>query len=349
MAIGNILKIPKKTSINCTLAAKSILVVGASKSGKSTICSQAPRPVFLMTENGAEALTGMVPVPIASWADFKSAVNQLCTKEARETFDTIVIDTYTNLILLLDKYLAPKLSAKQSKEKEELDFGSDADFGGGTKAMKNELGIQLQKLSNQGYLLLNIVHAEQKVDFKTQTPYVGTSLSTSLYGVAEKFVDQIIFLRRDLDKKGNETFNTFFNSKSGFGGFGISGAGGRFTPPVDSVPTSFENIKNALLQGIELAAERQGAEKVSNIVPAITIENDPETMYDFPAMMAEFKVITTQMIEADSESTARIKAIVELELGSGKKVSSLTAKQAELLANILNKLKSLDGQKEENE
>lgn len=92
-----------------------------------------------MTENGTEALTGFTPIPIGSWSDFKRAVSQLCTPKGRETFDSVVIDTYTNLILLLDKYIGSKMST----DTDTLDFGSDATYGKGTKAMKNELGIQL--------------------------------------------------------------------------------------------------------------------------------------------------------------------------------------------------------------
>ena len=135
----NIFDIPVKDTINASMKSKSFMVVGKSKSGKSTLGSQAPRPIFLMTENGGEGLTGFTPVPISSWADFKQAVIQLCMPQAREKFDTVVIDTYTNLILLLDKYVGQKLSTDKST----LDFGSDADYGKGTKAMRNELGIQL--------------------------------------------------------------------------------------------------------------------------------------------------------------------------------------------------------------
>lgn len=333
MAIGNIFQTPVKKEINATLQSKSIMIVGKSKAGKSTICSQAPRPVFLMTENGGEGLTGFVPVPIGSWSDFKNAVTQLCGKQGRENFDTVVIDTYTNLILLLDKYVGAKLST----EKNTLDFGSDADYGKGTKAMRNELGIQLQKLANQGYLLMNVVHAEDKTNFDTDKNYIGTSLSNSLYGVAEKFVDQIVYLRREQDKNGNNQYNIWFNAKGGF-----DGAGGRFSPDEDSVPTSFENFEKAMIKAIEKAAKNQGADTSTLAKPAITIEND-EDQYDFPAMMNEFKTITGAMVAEDEDNApAVITAIVEAELGRGKKVSQLSAKQAELLANILNNLKNIN-------
>lgn len=318
----NIFSIPVKETINRSLQSKSIMIVGKSKSGKSTIAAQASRPVFLMTENGGEALTGFTPVPIASWSDFKAAVNQLCTPQGRESFDTVVIDTYTNLILLLDKYVGAKLST----EKNSMDFGSDADYGKGAKAMRNELGIQLQKLANQGYLMLNIVHAEDKQDFDTGKHYIGTSLSNSLYGVAEKFVDQIVYLRRDEDKKGNIEHRIWFNSKGGF-----AGAGGRFTPTVDSVPCSYKNLEEALLQAMDNLGT-QGAKLVVADKPSVTI--DPES-YDFDTLKKDFDDMTKDILEKFPEDgAARIKSCIEKILGPGKKVGQMTAGQAELLAEI---------------
>lgn len=325
----NIFQIPVKQTVNRSLQSKSIMVVGKSKSGKSTIASQAPRPIFLMTENGGEALTGFTPVPIASWADFKMAVNQLCSPQGRENFDTVVIDTYTNLILLLDKYVGAKLST----EKTSLDFGSDADYGKGTKAMRNELGIQLQKLANQGYLLLNIVHAEDKVDFDTGKAYIGTSLSNSLYGVAEKFVDQIVYLRRDENKRtGDIEHRIWFNSKGGF-----SGTGGRFTPDVDSVECSYANLEEALLGAIDKLGAN-GAQLVTDNKPSVQIAVSEDI--DFPALQAEFKSITDDLVANDPDAPGRIKNVIEKVLGPGKKVGMLTAPQAELLAEIITNLKT---------
>lgn len=121
----DIFKIPVKETVNCTMNGKSIMIVGRSKAGKSTLASQAPKPIFLMTENGAEGLVGITPVPIATWSDFKSAVNQLCSPKAREQFSSVVIDSYTNLILLLDKYIGSKMTT----DKQGYDFGSEADYG----------------------------------------------------------------------------------------------------------------------------------------------------------------------------------------------------------------------------
>lgn len=327
----NIFDVPVKTTVNKTMQAKSIIICGKSKAGKSTIAAQAPNPIFLMTENGGEALTGFTPVPIATWGDFKSAVSQLCSTKAREQFSTVVIDTYTNLILLLDKYVGQKLST----DKQSYDWGSEVDYGKGTKAMRNELGAQLQRLANQGYLILNIVHAEDKVDFDTGKTYIGTSLSNSLYGVAEKFVDQIVYLRKDIAKDGSIEHRIWFNSKGGF-----AGAGGRFTPDVDSVPCSYEELEKALLSAMEKVGETANTPVtfVEENKPSVVIEEDK---YDFMALKEEFAALTKEIVDEDAvNNPLKIKGIVEAELGTGKKVTNLTSNQAELLAIILQNLKA---------
>lgn len=327
----NIFKIPKKESVNCSMKAKSFIICGRSKTGKSTLASQAPRPIFLMTENGTEALTGFTPVPIASWSDFKSAVNQLCTPQGKENFDTVVVDTYTNLILLLDKYIGNKMTT----DKQSFDFGSDAEYGRGNRGMKNELGMQLQKLANQGYLVLNIVHAEDKADFATGRSYIGTSLSSTLYGVAEKFVDQIVYL----DKKENRTtgkmeHRIYFNKKGGF-----DGTGGRWTPDVDSIECSYENLEKVMVKAMEDDAKRKGAKTSNEDTPFVAIEaND----YDFVALKKQFQDMTSKILSdvENSEANAlKIKSCVEAILGGGRKVGDLDPSQAELLAEIIEMLK----------
>lgn len=299
------------------------MVVGKSKAGKTHLCAQAPRPIFLCTENGVELETGITPIPIASWSDFKSAVMQLCTPDGRSKFDTVVIDTYTNLILLLDKFVGQKLTT----EKNSLDFGTDAEYGKGSKSLRNELGIQLQKLQNQGYLIMNIVHAEDKVDFNTGKAYIGTSLSPAVYGVAEKFVDEIIYLDRAVNRDGSVEYKTFFNPKCGFP------AGGRIDVQVDSVPTSFENVKKALEDGIA----KSGKNLTEVTTPAFTLETDN---FDFDAMMAEFEELSAKLVEADSiANVPKIRKAVEKILGPGKKVSQLVSTQGELLNEVLVEMK----------
>lgn len=201
--------------------------------------------------------------------------------------------------------------------------------------MKNELGVQLQKLANQGYLILNIVHAEDKVDFNTQKQYIGTSLSNTLYGVAEKFVDQIIYLKREVNRTtGQIEHRIYFNSKSEF-----IGAGGRWTPDVDSIECSYENLEKVMLKAIADGAKKSGAAIAQAVGPSITIDQEN---YDFVALKKEFQELTDKLLNSqDEDIPLRIKTCVENILGPGKKASDLEPSQAELLVEINSALKDI--------
>lgn len=199
--------------------------------------------------------------------------------------------------------------------------------------MRNELGFQLQRLANQGYLILNIVHAEDKTDFDTGRKYIGTSLGDSLYGVAEKFVDQIIYLRKERpDKNGKIEHRIWFNEKGGF-----KGAGGRFTPEVDSVHCSFDNLEKALLEAMDKKGAEEGVTLIESDRPSVVIEQDYES---FSSLKEEFQKMTKELVELYPDTApAKIKEIIEKELGVGKKVSSLSSSQVELLSIVITNLK----------
>lgn len=200
--------------------------------------------------------------------------------------------------------------------------------------MRNELGIQLQKLANQGYILLNIVHAEDKVDFDTNKPYIGTSLSNSLYGVAEKFVDQIIYLKTEEDRQSKtEKHYICFTKKGGF-----NGTGGRFTPNVERVECSYKNLEDAILGAVDTLSETKGVKTVVDDKPAVQIEVAEET-YDFKALKDEFQIITNQLMAEDTANADAIKQVVEGVLGAGKTANKLTPAQSELMAEIVTNLK----------
>lgn len=231
--------------------------------------------------------------------------------------------------MLLDKYAASHIDSKK-----ELNFGSDADYGKGTKVMKNELGLELQKLANQGYLLLNIVHAEDKTDFATQRAYVGTSLSSSLYGVAEKFVDQIIYLKKDWNPNtGKYDHTIWFNGKGGF-----EGAGGRFTPEVDSVPCSYANLEKALTSAMRKISEEQGAKAIETDKPSVIIESHE---FDYDALMARFQELAGALMGENPSNEMKITAIIDNYLGKGHKVGEATPDQAEQIDAIVREMELL--------
>lgn len=328
----DIFNTPVKTTINRTLSGLSINIVGKPKVGKTTFAASFSKPIFLCTENGISNIIGITPIPIASWGDFKSAVSQLAQVKAREMFDTVVIDSMTNLLLLLDKYTGSKMST----EKTSCEFGSELEFGKGSRVMRNELGIQLQKLTNQGYTVVSITHAEDKVDFDSGRSYIGTSLSNSIYGTLEKFVDMTVYLDRQEDKKTHEIkYLTHFTPKGGF-----AGTGGRFSPKQDSIPTDFHLFEQAMIEAMNEQANKIGAIVVEEQSPQMTIDVKENGDLDLVALKNEFDELTKTLIEQNKENITKIQSVIANVLGPNKKVAALVNGQEELLVEIINLLKN---------
>lgn len=327
----NIFELKKKEKINATLMGLVIELAGMPKVGKSTVAADAPDPIFLATENGTAGLTNMFVQPIASWSDFVQAVNQLCTPQAHDMVKTVVIDSATQLLTLLEKYEG----SRQSTDKVTYQFASDMDYGKGNKGMKLLLGTQLQKLANEGYLILLITHCEEKSDFNSGRTYIGSSLSNAIHNIVSRLVDQTVYLDKKESKNTNKIeYRAWFNSKGGF-----ADCGGRFSPEEDWVPTSYKNIEAALLKAIEKSAESRGAETNDEETAEITQIPVAEEEYNYNELMLEFNNITSDLMAKNSDLGGKIAKSVASVLGPNRKASSLTPGQAELLNEVVNTLK----------
>lgn len=78
------------------------------KVGKSTFGSQLPRSLFLNFEQGTNALAGVRSAPILRWGDFKKVLTQLRKPQAREMYDTVVVDTATIAWQLCERYICQR-------------------------------------------------------------------------------------------------------------------------------------------------------------------------------------------------------------------------------------------------
>lgn len=151
--------------------------------------------------------------------------------------------------------------------------------------------------------------------------------------MAEKFVDQIIYLNKEENKQtGVIEHKIWFNAKGGF-----DGAGGRWTPKVDCIPCSYKDFEAVMLKTISESATATGAKVNTANAPAVTINIDG---YDFISLKEEFQTLTEKLIKADpNNAPLKIKICIENILGSGKKVNELSPSQVDLLADVMNSLK----------
>jgi len=176
--------LPKeKTKPSRDLAAKTILLYGPPKIGKSTLASQFPGAIFLECEPGLNELE-VFKMPAYSWDAFKEACKLLA--EGKHAFRTIVVDTVDNAF----RYCTDAVNAQNS-----VQYEGDLPHGKGWAFVKNEWHRVLTKLASLPYGLVLISHAQDK-RIETRTgEYVKTqpSLPDRARSVVLGLVDMILY------------------------------------------------------------------------------------------------------------------------------------------------------------
>jgi hypothetical protein len=144
-------RLPTKLSVPVTdLTEYSLFLFGEKKIGKTTLLSNFPKAVFLMTEPGGKSLS-IYQTPVRRWRQFKKAVAQL---EKDTKFKTVIVDTVDLLFKMCETYVCDKLG---------VDHVSEADWGRGWGALRDEFSTQIQRLmSIEGKGVVFVSHAVEK-------------------------------------------------------------------------------------------------------------------------------------------------------------------------------------------
>ena len=140
----------QKTPPRDSMSDLTVLLYGASKIGKSTLCSNTENALFLATEAGLNSLD-VFQQPILTWQDLCVAVADI--GKGDHQFKTIILDTVDN---------AYKMCADHICRKSNIQHESDLGFGKGFNLVNNEFQRVLTKLSLMPYGLYLISHAQDK-------------------------------------------------------------------------------------------------------------------------------------------------------------------------------------------
>ena len=146
----------QKTPPKPNLADLTVLVYGATKIGKSSMCSKAEEAIFLATEPGLNSLE-VYQITINSWDDLLNAAAELA--EGNHGFKTIVIDTVDNAFKLCEEYICRKLNIAHQV---------DAPYGKAWAMVAGEFQRVITKLAFLPYGLYLISHS-QDVEMETRT------------------------------------------------------------------------------------------------------------------------------------------------------------------------------------
>lgn len=238
------------SKISRDLKGKFLLIYGQPKTGKSTFGSQLPRSLFLNFEQGTNALAGIRSVPILRWGDFKKVLSQLRKPQAREMYDSIVVDTASIAWQLCEKYVC---------QREGVDSIRDIPWGQGWGMLRNEFSECWREITLLGFGILFIAHSKDKPtemrdEDGNEITAVAPDLPNQCYTIINSIVDIIGYLQVQMNTDG--TSERFLYTRSTPTVF----AGSRYQYLAPKIKFGYKELVDAIGDAIDKAVELDGAE-----------------------------------------------------------------------------------------
>ena len=315
----------------------SVFFYGGWKTGKTTIASKFPNALLLAFEKGYNALAGVRPQPINSWAEFKKVLRQLKDARAKEMFETIIVDTADIAYDYCTKYICD--NAQRSDGGYGVDSISDIPFGKGYGMVEKEFDTALRSIVQMDYGLVIISHETDKTftdEAGNQYNKIVPTLDKRANNICARMCDIVGYSRAVTDKDGN------LNTKLFMRGTPRYEAGSRFKYTPDFIDFSYENLVNAIATAIDKQAEEDGAQYFTD-----TRKNayeDTTKDLNFDELMKGCNDLIKEMIGNNSDEVfkefyqPRIVQITDRYLGRGQKMSQCSREQVEALSLIYDDL-----------
>lgn len=304
----------KPTVISRDLKGKYVLLYGKAKSGKTTAAAQFPKALLLAFEKGYNAIGGVMAQDITKWSDFKLVLRQLEKPEAKEIFETIIIDTVSIAWDLCEQYICAQNSVQKI---------SDVPWGGGYSAAKKEFESTLRKITQMGYGVVLIAHNATRIE-KTadgsEIEIISPELPKRAAEICNGIVDIIGYIGTEY--KDGVPYRYLYTRETP-----TLFAGSRFKYLAPKIPFGYQELVDAIAEAIEQSEKMDGATVVDKI------EAKPQEELDFNKLYEEAKSLwNTLVIEPQDEEIAKkILKKLEIAFGHPMKLSDVTEDQKDIL------------------
>ena len=323
----------KPSAIDRSLKGKYILIYGKSKSGKTSFAVQAPRTLTCAFELGLNALSGKYYVPMPKWADFKKVISQLRKPQAREMYDTVVIDTATWAYDLCEKYVCQRENVTTIRE---------IPWGQGWSMVKKEFSEALREITMLGFGVILICHDKEKnTDMRDEDGNPITMVEPDgprqMREVIDALVDIIGYIGIEFDPVTKESHRYLYTRSTPY-----VFAGSRYQYLAPKIKFGYQELVDAIGDAIDMAVEKDGAQ-VTDHTEMAPIQTRP-----FAETMAEAKQVWSNYINAvdtDEEKDQRLrqmKDVVRSIFGNEEfKLSNAVMSQQDLVELFISEMKNI--------
>lgn len=315
----------KPSVISRDLKGKYVLLYGKQKSGKTTAAASFPKALLCAFERGYNGLGGVMAQDINSWSDFKSVLRQLEKSEAKELYQTIVIDTVSIAWDYCEQFICRQNGVQKI---------SEIPWGGGYSACKKEFESALRKITMMGYGVVLIAHNASRI---------------------EKTADgsEIEIISPDLPKRAAEICNGIVDIIGYIGTEWVDGeakrwlytretptlfAGSRFKYMAPKIPFGYDELVNAIAEAIELSEKNDGVTVVDKA--ELTSTKSPLVFADVRARAQELWIKLVGNSD-NAEMASTILKKIEMIMGHRMKLSEFTEDQVELLQLVVDEMEDM--------
>ena len=310
--------------VNTNLASKTMLIYGGYKAGKTSFCAKSlPKALLCAFEKGYNAISGIKPIDINKWTEFKRIVKLLEAPEMKQMYETIIVDTIDLAAGLCEAYICQQHGVTALK---------DIPYGQGFGEFEKELASTFRKITMLGY---GLAFTAQK-DVKTAKNNKGEDIEVlqplgdkRTLKVINALVDFILYIGQEWDDNGVE-HRYFYTRNTPF----IT-AGSRFGGMADKIPFTYD----ALIAEIGKAIENDTKGDLS-LVTNEEVKYKVEEKRPFKECMQEAGELWAKFPKTPEWNEKKMK-VVEEYFGQPIKLSTAVESQQDLVENVIQDLKNL--------
>lgn len=328
MAI-NLLEL-KPHKISRDLSGYITYIYGAPKIGKTSLAAQADDCLLIATERGYNAIPGIIAQDVTCWRDMREVYRELKKPEVKATFKTIIVDTID---------LAAKYCSKFICSQQDVSELGDLPYGKGYNLMRSEFEDVFNSLAQMGYAIIFISHAQDSVFTREN----GTEYNKIIPSLSPAKVNALIENMADIYGYAHLRYYEDGSSKPVLTLRSVDDSiscGCRFKYIQNEINFNYTSLVEAISKAIDAEEAHGGTDVITNEPSKPSKTED----YNFQELKYEFQDIVTKIQSATgadfkNDWAGRITAIIDRNLGKGKKVNDMTPNQAEILALIVSDLK----------
>lgn len=317
----------KPSVISRDLKGKYVLIYGKEKSGKTTAAASFPKALLCAFERGYNGLGGVMAQDINSWSDFKTVLRQLEKPEAKELYQTIIIDTVSIAWDQCEQFICRQNGVQKI---------GDIPWGGGYSASKKEFESALRKITMLGYGVVLIAHNASRIEKNaegSEIEIIYPDLPKRAAEICNGIVDIIGYIGTEWENGIAKRYLYTRETPTLF-------AGSRFKYMAPKIPFGYNELVAAIAEAIEKSEKEDGVTVVDSAALVSSVDK-----IDFNAVRAEAQDLWVKLVgtgdEAKPEVASAILKKIEMTMGRRMKLSEFTEDQAELLQLVVDDMKDM--------